>query len=189
MNRIWEFLLLILSINLDCFATSVTEGLILKCITLRKYLKIGVAFGLTQSLLFLIGYFGGQTARTLIAPFDHWVAFGLLLAVGIHMILEQFDEEKKVYGFSGSYKTLFAVSVAVSIDALAIGVVTSIISGSVGIFAIFVFLLTFLISVAGIFVGAKFSLFSEKFKYTKAIGGVILILLGTKILLEHLGVI
>jgi len=189
MKEIIYFLLLVISINLDCFASSVTEGFLLKSINYKRFLQIGVTFGLVQALFFLFGFWGGRFAANWISFFDHWVAFFVLLAIGVHMIIEEFQQEKEVEGFSGDFKTLFGVAMAVSIDAFAIGLVTSLLLKTLVLYAFLVFALTFLISFTGVFLGSSFSKFAKKIKYSQAIGGVILILLGLKILLEHLGVL
>ncbi|MDI6851739.1 MAG: manganese efflux pump [bacterium] len=189
MKEILYFLLLILSINLDCFASSVTEGFLIKSRNFRKFFQIGLAFGTVQALFFLVGFLSGKVSATWIASFDHWVAFIILLAIGVHMIIEEFQREKEKEGFSDDFKTLIGVAMAVSIDALAIGLVTSILFKALVMFALLVFLLTFIISFTGVALGARFSRLASKIKYSQAIGGVILILIGLRILLEHLGVI
>uniref|UniRef100_A0A7V3ZW73 Manganese efflux pump MntP n=1 Tax=candidate division WOR-3 bacterium TaxID=2052148 RepID=A0A7V3ZW73_UNCW3 len=187
MKDILYFLLLILSINLDCFASSVTEGFLIKSRSCKKFSQIGIAFGLVQALFFLLGFLGGKLSASWIASFDHWVAFFILLAIGVHMIIEEFRREKEKEGFSGDLRTLIGVAMAVSVDALAIGLVTSILLETLAVFVILVFILTFIISFTGVALGARFSKLASKIKYSQAIGGIILIFIGLKILLEHLG--
>ncbi len=190
MKNLFYFVLLILSINLDCFTASLTEGFLIRNVNYRRFLSIGFVFGLVQSLFFILGYVSGKLSSNFLSPYDHWVAFLLLLVIGFHMIYEEIrgrsDEENA--GFSKNIKTLAGVAGAVSIDAFAVGVVSFILIKGWVLFTFLVFVLTFLLSLTGVFLGSRFSFLSKKLKFTQALGGTILILIGLKILLEHLGV-
>ncbi|MGB9824653.1 MAG: manganese efflux pump MntP family protein [Candidatus Hydrothermia bacterium] len=189
MRNFLYFLLIILSINVDCFVSSVTEGLLLKDDSERKRFVIAFSFGLVQSLLFLCGYLLGSAFINLVSSFDHFLAFGLLFFVGIHMIYEDWKEGNDIKrGYSKRLGSLFMVALAVSIDSLAVGLVSSILVKRFYFFVLAVFVVTFIISILGVRLGMKFHKFSEKIRHAQSLGGVILILIGIKILLEHLGI-
>ncbi|MEO0247251.1 MAG: manganese efflux pump [candidate division WOR-3 bacterium] len=189
MRNILYFFLLILSINVDCFVSSVTEGFLLKESSGERKTLIAFSFGLIQSILFLIGYLLGSAFLKFISTFDHYVAFLLLLLIGIHMIYEDIKGMEEVgKGFSKDLKSLVAVAFAVSIDSLAVGLVSSILVKRFLVFALAVFLITFCISLIGVCIGARFSHLAKKIRYAQSLGGLVLIILGVKILLEHLGI-
>jgi len=182
------FLLLVLSINVDCFFSALTEGFLLAKRSLR-ILKVSISFGLTQAFLLLVGYFVGSFSLAYVSKFDHYVAFFLLLFVGVHMIYEEFKgKEVEEKGFSKDFKSLIAIAFATSIDALAVGLVTALILKRVFLFTLGVFFITFVVTSAGMLLGVRFSGLVRKFRYAQTVGGVVLIILGVKILLEHLGV-
>lgn len=190
MKNILYFFLLILSINVDCFVSSVTEGFLLKGSNVERRTLIAFSFGLIQSMLFLVGYLLGFAFLRFISTFDHYIAFLLLLLIGIHMIYEDIRGTEEVEkGFSKDLKSLFAVAFAVSIDSLAVGLVSSILVKKFLIFALAVFAITFCISLIGVCIGTRFSHLSKKIRYAQSIGGIVLIILGVKILLEHLGIL
>ena len=184
-----ELLLLAVGLSMDAFAVSICKGLAMKKATLRGSLTCGVWFGGFQALMPLIGYFLGALFAEAIQAFDHWVAFGLLALIGINMLREAFgkdDEEEATEDFS--VKTMFIMAVATSIDAMAVGISLAM-AGDVDIYAAVCLIgaTTFLLSAIGVKVGNVFG--SKYEKKAEAVGGAILILLGAKILLEHLGVL
>ena len=185
-----ELVLLAVGLSMDAFAVSVCKGLAMKHATLNSELTCGIWFGGFQGLMPLIGYFLGTLFAEAIQTFDHWIAFGLLALIGVNMIREAFgDEECDTCGDADlSAKTMFIMAVATSIDALAVGVSLAM-AGDVNIFAAvaLIALVTFLLSAAGVRIG---NIFGSRFeKKAQIAGGVILVLLGVKILLEHLGMI
>ncbi len=187
---IWELLLLALGVSMDAFAVSICKGLALKKVGLKEKVTCGAWFGGFQALMPLVGFFLGALFAGAISAFDHWVAFGLLALIGINMLREAFgkEEESCEGGCDMSVKTMFVMAVATSIDALAVGISLAM-AGDVNIFLAITFIgaTTFLMSAAGVHIG---NIFGSKFeKKAEALGGIILILLGLKILLEHLGVI
>ncbi len=189
---IGELFLLAVGLSMDAFAVSVCKGLAMKRATLKAEATCGLWFGGFQMLMPVTGFFLGSLFAEAIEAFDHWVAFGLLVIIGINMLKEALEKEDE----SGddpekdadlSVKTMFLMAVATSIDALAVGISLAMV-GSVNIWlaAAFIGICTCLLSALGVKIGNVFG--SRYEKKAELAGGVILILLGVKILLEHLGV-
>lgn len=190
---IGELFLLAVGLSMDAFAVSVCKGLAMKKATLKAEATCGLWFGGFQMLMPVTGFFLGSLFAEAIEAFDHWVAFGLLVIIGINMLKEALEKEDE----SGddpekdadlSVRTMFLMAVATSIDALAVGISLAMV-GSVNIWlaAAFIGICTCLLSALGVKIGNVFG--SRYEKKAKLAGGVILILLGVKILLEHLGVL
>ena len=190
---IGELFLLAVGLSMDAFAVSVCKGLAMKKATLKAEATCGLWFGGFQALMPTIGFFLGALFADAIEAFDHWVAFALLAIIGINMLKEALEKKDE----SGdnpekdadlSVKTLFLMAVATSIDALAVGISLAMV-GSVNIWlaAAFIGICTCLLSALGVKIGNVFG--SRYEKKAELAGGVILILLGVKILLEHLGVL
>ena len=180
-------------LSMDAFAVSVCKGLAMKKATLKAEATCGLWFGGFQALMPTIGFFLGALFADAIEAFDHWVAFALLAIIGINMLKEALEKKDE----SGddpekdadlSVKTMFLMAVATSIDALAVGISLAMV-GSVNIWlaAAFIGICTCLLSALGVKIGNVFG--SRYEKKAELAGGVILILLGVKILLEHLGVL
>ncbi len=183
-----ELLALAVGLSMDAFAVSVCKGLSMKKSSVKGMMICGGWFGSFQALMPLIGFFAGSLFADAIAAYDHWVAFGLLFIIGVNMLWDAFakKEEQKENG-DLSFKTMFVMAVATSIDALAVGVSLAM-AGDVNICTAVILIgcTTFLLSAVGVKVG---SIFGNKYeKKAQAAGGVILILLGTKILMEHMGI-
>lgn len=190
---IGELFLLAVGLSMDAFAVSVCKGLAMKKATLKAEATCGLWFGGFQALMPTIGFFLGALFADAIEAFDHWVAFALLAIIGINMLKEALEKKDE----SGdnpekdadlSVKTMFLMAVATSIDALAVGISLAMV-GSVNIWlaAAFIGICTCLLSALGVKIGNEFG--SRYEKKAELAGGVILILLGVKILLEHLGVL
>ena len=190
---IGELFLLAVGLSMDAFAVSVCKGLAMKKATLKAEATCDLWFGGFQMLMPVTGFFLGSLFAEAIEAFDHWVAFGLLVIIGINMLKEVLEKEDE----SGddpekdadlSVKTMFLMAVATSIDALAVGISLAMV-GSVNIWlaAAFIGICTCLLSALGVKIGNVFG--SRYEKKAELAGGVILILLGAKILLEHLGVL
>ena len=185
-----ELLLLAVGVSMDAFAVSVCKGLSMPKASLKAGVICGSWFGGFQALMPLIGFFLGSLFAAAIEAFDHWVAFGLLAIIGINMLREAFEKEAECECCQAdlSFKTMFVMAVATSIDALAVGISLAMAQGvniwlAIGLIGA----ITFLMCCIGVKIG---SIFSGKFeKKAQIAGGAILILLGTKILLEHLGVL
>lgn len=184
----WELLLLGVGLSMDAFAVSVCKGLAMKKATLKAELTCGLWFGGFQAMMPLIGFFLGTLFADAIQAFDHWIAFGLLALIGFNMLKEAFGDEEENADADLSVKTMFVMAVATSIDALAVGISLAM-AGNVNIFIAITLIgiTTFLLSAVGVAVGNIFG--SRYEKKAEIAGGVILILLGIKILLEHLGIL
>lgn len=183
-----ELLLLGVGLSMDAFAVSVCKGLAMKKATLKAELTCGVWFGGFQALMPLIGFFLGSLFAEAIQAFDHWIAFGLLAVIGGNMLKEALGGEEETADADLSVKTMFLMAVATSIDALAVGISLAM-AGDVNIWTAIslIGVTTFTLSAIGVAVGNIFG--SRYEKKAEIAGGVILILLGIKILLEHLGVL
>ena len=188
-----ELFLLAVGLSMDAFAVSICKGLAMKKADAKGMATCGIWFGGFQGLMPLLGFFLGTLFAEAIEAFDHWVAFGLLGIIGINMLKEAFEKEGcdcecKENDADLSVKTMFVMAVATSIDALAVGISLAM-AGQVNIWIaiILIGITTFVLSAVGVKVG---SIFGGKFeKKAQFAGGVILICLGIKILLEHLGVL
>lgn len=187
----FSLFLLAVGLSMDAFAVSICKGLSMKKATVKASALCGAWFGGFQALMPLIGYFLGAAFAGKIEAFDHWVAFGLLAIIGVNMLKEALskacdccdDQDADL-----SVKTMFVMAVATSIDAMAVGISLAM-AGNVNIFAavLLIGVITFAFSAAGVKIG---NIFGSRFeKKAQFFGGVILMLLGLKILLEHLGVI
>ena len=185
-----ELLLLAVGLSMDAFAVSICKGLAMKKAGIREGAICGLWFGGFQALMPLIGFYLGTMFADAISAFDHWIAFGLLVLIGINMLkdaLEKCDCQESPDA-DISVKTMFLMAVATSIDALAVGISLAM-AGQVNIFVAtgLIGIITFAVCMAGVKIG---SIFGNRFeKKAELFGGCILILLGLKILLEHLGVL
>ena len=184
-----ELFILAVGLSMDAFAVSVCKGLAMKKAPVKAMLICGAWFGGFQALMPLTGYFLGTLFIDAISAIDHWIAFALLALIGINMLREAMGkEEGEETDADLSVKTMFVMAVATSIDALAVGI--SLAMAGVSNIYLAVLLIgatTFVISAIGVKVG---SVFGNKYeKKAEIVGGIILILLGVKILLEHLGVL
>ena len=185
-----ELLLLALGVSMDAFAVSICKGLAMKKAGLKEGLTCGVWFGGFQAIMPLIGFFLGTLFAEAIQAVDHWVAFILLGFIGVNMLKEAFDKDCdccEEHNADLSVKTMFVMAVATSIDALAVGISLAM-AGNVDIFTavILIGLFTCGMSAVGVKIG---NVFGSRFeKKAQTAGGVILIFLGVKILLEHLGI-
>lgn len=183
---ILELFLVAVGLSMDAFAVAVCKGLAVKEVRPRHMALTGLWFGGFQALMPVIGYFIGAQFKDAIASIDHWIAFGLLAVIGGNMVREALSKEEEPADASMSPGKMFPLAVATSIDALAVGVGFAFLEVHIWLAALFIGVVTFLLSAAGVKVG---SLFGAKYKSRAELcGGVILILLGLKILLEHLGV-
>ena len=183
-----ELFLLAVGLSMDAFAVSVCKGLSTQKLKWKHYLTIGLWFGGFQALMPTIGYFLGSTFEAYITSVDHWVAFVLLGIIGGNMIREALSKDEDKLDGSLAFKTMLLLAIATSIDALAVGITFAFLPGTRIVPAVaLIGSITFVFSAAGIRLGNVFGLhYKRKAEFA---GGVILILLGTKILLEHLGVL
>ena len=180
-----ELLLIAVGLSMDAFAVAVCKGLAVQRIRPKQYALVGLWFGGFQALMPLAGYFLGASFERYITNIDHWIAFVLLLLIGGNMIKEGLTKKEESVNASFGLKSMFLLAVATSIDALAVGVTFGFLPDirivpAVGLIGI----ITFALSAVGLKAGNVFGLkYKSKAEVT---GGVILILIGTKILLEHL---
>ena len=185
----FELFLIGIGLSMDAFAVSICKGLSMQKIDKKYTLCIGLFFGGFQALMPLTGYLLGSRFSGYIERFDHWIAFVLLALIGFNMIKEsreEEEEEEKPYA-GVNFKELLILAVATSIDALAVGVTFAFLQVNIVPAITIIGCTTFVISIAGVHVG---NVFGSRYKSRAELtGGVILILIGLKILLEHLGVI
>ena len=170
---------------MDAFAVSIVSGATYKRLNVEHALRMAAFFGAFQAVMPLAGSLAALSVKEYIADYDHWIVFGLLAAVGGKMIYEsfKFDIEGKKFDPT-NIVVLLALSIATSIDALAVGITLSLITDSVVIAVIIIGLITFVLSYLGVLIGKKFGHFFEN--KIEAVGGLVLLGLGTKILFEHL---
>lgn len=185
---ILELLLIAVGLSMDAFAVSICKGLSVQRLRPVHYLLIGAWFGGFQALMPTIGYILGSAFERRIASFDHWVAFILLGLIGGNMVRESLSKEQEPTDASFSPCAMFLLAVATSIDALAVGVTFALLPGiNILPAASLIGATTFFLSAAGLKIGNVFGL---RYKSrAELVGGVILILMGAKILLEHLGIV
>ena len=185
MALVIELFLLGVGLSMDAFAVSVCKGLGMKKLNKKQSLIFGLYFGGFQALMPAIGYILGAQFQEAIASIDHWIAFVLLALIGGNMIHEALDNDEEEADASLDVKTMFLLAVATSIDALAIGITFAFLKVNIIPAVCFIGIVTFIISFAGVKIG---NVFGARYKNkAEIVGGIILILLGLKILLEHLG--
>jgi putative Mn2+ efflux pump MntP len=173
------------SLSMDAFAVSVVTGAAYKELHVRHTLRMATFFGGFQAFMPAVGYLAGLTVRKYIEDFDHWVAFVILLVIGLKMIYESLKiKEERQAMHPANWGLLLALAVATSIDALAVGITLSVITSSIAKAIIIIGLITFVLSCVGVTIGKRFGHFFES--GIEAIGGLVLIGLGLKILLQHL---
>lgn len=177
--------LLAVGLSMDAFAVAVCKGLATPKITLKKACVVGLWFGAFQALMPTLGYLVGYRFQEKISAIDHWIAFVLLVFIGANMIRESFSKEEDGANASLAFKEMLLLAIATSIDALAVGVTFAFLPDIPIIPAVsFIGVITFLLSALGMRVG---NVFGTKYKSrAELVGGVILILIGSKILIEHL---
>lgn len=181
----WELFILAVGLSMDAFAVSVCKGLSLGKIKAKHMCLAGIWFGGFQALMPLVGYFLGSFFADVITKYSHWIAFALLAFLGAKMIKESFESEE--LDDNMGWKTMLVLAVATSIDASAVGVTFAFLDVNILFAVIVIGVTTFAFSAAGVKIG---SLFGEKYKSKAEIaGGIILILIGLKILLDGLGII
>ncbi|MEX1377551.1 MAG: manganese efflux pump [Eubacteriales bacterium] len=177
-----EILLLSTALAMDAFAVSISIGVSARDVAKSNAIKCGSAFGIFQGGMLLIGIVTANALAALIAPFSHWIAFGLLMYIGIKMIYEALNSEESVN--LTTLKSLLILAVATSIDALAAGISIAVVYSSFVLPVVLVAVITFALSYFGVFLGATISK-NTPGKIFDIIGGVILIGIGIKTLLEH----
>ncbi len=183
-----ELSILAVGLSMDAFAVSVCKGLSVEKVKVKHYFIVGAWFGGFQALMPAIGYLIGSAFERYITAVDHWIAFGLLAILGVKMIIEAFKKGDEEMNASFGFKAMLVLALATSIDALAVGVTFALLPDVNIVFAVlFIGVITFALSAAGLKIG---NVFGARFKNkAEIVGGVILVLMGVKILLSHLGVL
>ena len=182
-----EILLISIGLAMDAFAVSICKGLSLKTMSWKKAIIVGLYFGVFQALMPLIGYFLGSTFESVVTKVDHWIAFILLGIIGINMLKEAFGKDEENQNDKVDFKTMIMLAIATSIDALAVGITFAFLKVNIAIATTMIGIVTFAICVIGVKIGNKFG---DKYeRKAEVVGGIILIFMGIKILLEHLGII
>lgn len=183
MNLISVFLIGV-GLSMDAFAVSIAKGMTMKKDEVLHYaILLGFFFGLFQALMPLLGWWAGSYFQEFIASFDHWIAFGLLAIIGMNMIRESLHPEVGEQDSNLSLKTILILAIATSIDALAVGISFALLDMSIVTPVIIIGITTFIFSFAAVYIGNLMGGLLEK--YAGILGGVILILIGIKILIEH----
>lgn len=182
-----EIILLAIGLSMDAFAVAICKGLAMEKVSIKKVAIVGAWFGGFQALMPLIGFLLGVSFKDYIVAIDHWISFVLLGLIGFNMIKESLSKDEDEENSSLAFKLMLVLAVATSIDALAVGVTFAFLQVNVVLAVIIIGVTTFILSSIGVKIG---NVFGARYK-SKAefAGGLILILLGVKILLEHLGVI
>ena len=182
-----ELFVIAVGLSMDAFAVSICKGLSVRELKPKHALTVGVYFGGFQMLMPLIGFALGVRFQSFITSIDHWIAFVLLGLIGVNMIRESREQDEENLSDSFSFGTMLPLAVATSIDALAVGVTFAFLQVSILPAVCFIGATTFILSCIGIRIGHVFGL---KYKSrAELFGGAVLILMGIKILLEHLGVL
>lgn len=183
----WDIFLIGIALSMDAFAVSICKGLSVEKAKPSQALTVGAYFGIFQALMPTLGYFLGARFEKFITSIDHWIAFGLLAIIGANMIREALGKKEEHLNGDFSFKAMLPLAIATSIDALAVGITFAFLSVNIFSAAALIGVTTFVISAAGLYVG---NIFGAKYKKKAELaGGIVLILIGLKILLEHLGVI
>ena len=183
----WEILILGVGLSMDAFAVSVCKGLAVQRADMKTSLVCGAWFGAFQALMPLTGYFLGNMFAEAIQKYDHWVAFGLLVLVGANMIKEALSDKGEPSTPDLSIKSMLPLAVATSIDALAVGISLAMTGAHIWSAIGIIGTTTFIISAIGVEIGGVFG--NKYEKKAEILGGAVLILLGTKILLQDLGIL
>jgi len=183
---LWELFLIAIGLSMDAFAVSICKGLATGRVRLRHVLTAGIWFGGFQALMPLLGYLLGIRFQSMIVAFDHWIAFFLLGIIGLNMIKESREEDEGL-DCDFCWKAMLPLALATSIDALAVGVSFAFLRVKIVPAVSFIGVITFVLSAAGVKVG---SVFGSRYRAkAEMLGGVVLIAMGIKILLEHLGIL
>lgn len=181
-----ELFFIAVGLSMDAFAVSVCKGLSVGKVRKKHMLTAGLYFGGFQAIMPLLGYFLGTQFRALIEQCDHWVVFALLTVIGINMIRESRRKADELNS-SFSFPSMFPLALATSIDALAVGVTFAFLNVNIVPAVCFIGAITFILSAVGVKIGNVFGL---KYKSKAELaGGIVLIVMAVKILLEHLGII
>ena len=185
--NLYEIILISIGLAMDAFAVSICKGLSMKKINWKSTIIIAIYFGLFQAIMPVFGYLLGSSFSVIVQKLDHWIAFILLAIIGGNMIKESKDDETEKRNDKVDFKTMILLAIATSIDALAVGITFAFFKVNIVVSITIIGIITFILSFIGVIIGNKFGYkFQNKAEF---IGGMILIIIGLKILLEHLGII
>jgi manganese efflux pump family protein len=181
-----ELFIIAIGLSMDAFAVSICKGASVQKFQKKNVLITGAYFGGFQAIMPFLGYFLGTSLQSMVENVDHWIAFALLGLIGANMIRESM-EKTETMSCSFSFKTMFPLAVATSIDALAVGITFAFLKVQIIPAVCFIGIVTFVLSAIGVLIGRTFA---AKYKSKAELaGGIVLILMGTKILLQHLGIL
>ena len=185
-----EVWLMALALAMDCFAVSIASGIIFKRVIWKPMLTMAFLFGFFQALNPFLGWYGTDLCRSIIENVDHWLAFGILSFLGVRMIVESFKEEEHKRFNPRRYKVIFTLAIATSIDALAVGISFSCMGyhtvASLCYPLAIIFLVSFVLSIVGLGLGLKCGNGFAKRLRAEMWGGIILLLIGVRVLVEHI---
>ena len=185
--ELFEIIAIGVGLAMDAFAVSICKGLSMKKIDWKKAIIIALYFGIFQALMPVLGYFLGSTFSSFVQSVDHWIAFILLAIIGGNMIKDSTDDEVEKRNDKVDVKTMLLLAIATSIDALAVGVTFAFFEVNLLLSISIIGIITFVLSFLGVIIGNKFG---DKFQNRAELaGGIVLIIIGLKILLEHLGIL
>ncbi len=181
-----EIFIISLGLSMDCFAVTLSSGICLPCLKKKDILKIAFFFGLFQGGMPILGWLLGQAFKESVSTIDHWISFTILVIIGIKMIAEAMKDnpDSKSFNIKKMF-VLLSLSVATSIDAFVVGIGFAFLDVNIITAVISIGVITFFISIAGVYLGRKFGKL-VKSKWAEIAGGIILIAIGTKILIEHI---
>ncbi|MEL7609695.1 MAG: manganese efflux pump MntP family protein [Bacillota bacterium] len=191
---IFELFLIAVGLSMDAFAVAICKGMSLRRSGFLDALTVGLYFGFFQAAMPLAGFLLGSNFREMIEKFDHWIAFGLLLLIGINMLRESFEharccspEKVKPNASSLGFGVMLMLALATSIDALTVGITFAFLQVQILPAIAIIGIITLFISISGVYIGRRFgNRFQAK---AELVGGILLILIGVKVLLEHLGIL
>lgn len=178
-----EVLFISVGLGMDALSVALCKGLAMKKMYWRKAIIIGLYFGIFQAIMPMVGFFAGIKCERLIDSVSHWIALALLTIIGANMIKESLKKEEENINSRVDFKPMLLLSIATSIDAMAVGVTFGILKMNIFVPVIIIGITTFIMSIAGVKIG---NIFGERLKERAEIfGGIILILIGIKIVIEH----
>ena len=180
-----ELITIAIALAMDAFAVAIATGVTLKAVSPRQTFRLAWHFGLFQALMPILGWFLGSTVRSYIEAYDHWIAFALLGYIGYKMIREALEDEEESQGDPTKGMTLIVLSIATSIDALAVGLSLSMLGISVWWPSLIIGIVALLFTIAGLQFGKTVAKAHSVGKYAELIGGTVLICIGLKILWDH----
>lgn len=179
-----EIILVSIALAMDAFAVAICKGLAMAKMNWRKAVIVGLYFGIFQALMPMIGYFLGSRFEAIVTSIDHWIAFILLTIIGGKMVKDAFENTCENCDDDTSPKSMLMLAIATSIDALAVGIMLAFLNVNLIVATSLIGVITFVLAIVGVKIG---NIFGDKYeKKAELVGGCILILMGIKILLEHL---